>query len=485
MTDSIEQTSDAGLDDLKPASPYGYSTFGQYSRYFLLVLLVPLIGWLCFRGFDKTNLLLLVESLALGGMLLFPKFGAGLLRAFVLFSMLVNVVSIAVNHVEISGGGYDAPPQVIVYLLSFCMATATFFELKSWVANSQRGLVVKLLGWGVLTIPALAYIVAVPLWTTISMQYWPDETKLALKDPDWKLVNEMSFRASKFAVFATFTFLGACLGSFLNVVAYCLPRGESIGLRDSSCPQCQAKIQRVDNLPIFSFINLGGRCRNCRQVIPIRYLLVELVVALIFGSLFLYELLAGCSNVPNFNISHRGVLWIILYPKWPAIGLYIYHVLWMSALVMLALIEIDRLPLKIRHILVLMMGFLLPAVFLTHLQPIGIEEKIPGWSLSLAPNVAQAVKLGAGLVAGVMLGAMVRFLAIRNSNSTILVAFGLSGMVLGWQGLIQILPIYAICFLLAGLGLANWERVKHNSVSVLVVAVMIHQPFWRFISSWW
>ena len=71
-------------------------------------------------------------------------------------------------------------------------------------------------------------------------------------------------------------------------------------------------IRRRDNFPIISFLLLGGRCRECRVPIPIRYLGVELVAALIFASLFLYELVTGAANVPGFRpYLYTGIVWII------------------------------------------------------------------------------------------------------------------------------------------------------------------------------
>src|SRR3712207_5035271 len=69
--------------------------------------------------------------------------------------------------------------------------------------------------------------------------------------------------------------LGAVLGSFLNVVAYRLPRGESLSRPRSRCPGCLTQIRAYDNVPVLSWLALRGRCRACREPIPARYPLVE------------------------------------------------------------------------------------------------------------------------------------------------------------------------------------------------------------------
>lgn len=78
-----------------------------------------------------------------------------------------------------------------------------------------------------------------------------------------------------------FTF-GACVGSFLNVVIWRLPRDKSLVRPPSACPGCGSLIRWYDNIPILSWLLLGGRCRRCRMSISIRYPIIELVTALLF-----------------------------------------------------------------------------------------------------------------------------------------------------------------------------------------------------------
>ena len=73
--------------------------------------------------------------------------------------------------------------------------------------------------------------------------------------------------------------LGAIAGSFLNVVAYRLPRHESLVAPASRCPRCGAPVKPYDNVPIVSYLLLRGRCRNCSATISRRYPLVEALTA--------------------------------------------------------------------------------------------------------------------------------------------------------------------------------------------------------------
>src|SRR5882724_12262353 len=77
---------------------------------------------------------------------------------------------------------------------------------------------------------------------------------------------------------------GAIIGSFLNVVIHRLPREESIVFPNSRCPSCGAVIAFYDNVPLLSYVALGGRCRSCKTHISGRYPTVELLTALLYVS---------------------------------------------------------------------------------------------------------------------------------------------------------------------------------------------------------
>src|SRR3989338_2250881 len=80
--------------------------------------------------------------------------------------------------------------------------------------------------------------------------------------------------------------LGLIIGSFLNVVIFRLEKNQSFLFGRSACPYCGQKIAWSDNIPIFSFIILAGRCRHCQKKISWQYPALELATALIFLWLF-------------------------------------------------------------------------------------------------------------------------------------------------------------------------------------------------------
>jgi leader peptidase (prepilin peptidase)/N-methyltransferase len=86
---------------------------------------------------------------------------------------------------------------------------------------------------------------------------------------------------------AGFFCFGLIFGSFLNVCIYRLPRGLSVVAPRSACPSCHTPIAAFDNIPVLSWLMLGGRCRHCREGITPRYAIVELTCGLLFLLSFL------------------------------------------------------------------------------------------------------------------------------------------------------------------------------------------------------
>ncbi len=78
--------------------------------------------------------------------------------------------------------------------------------------------------------------------------------------------------------------LGVVVGSFLNVVVHRVPERQSVVRPRSRCPRCNTSLKSRDNIPVLSWLLLGGRCRNCRGAISLRYPLVELATAALFAA---------------------------------------------------------------------------------------------------------------------------------------------------------------------------------------------------------
>ena len=86
--------------------------------------------------------------------------------------------------------------------------------------------------------------------------------------------------------FAFIFAFGCCIGSFLNVVIYRLPRDKSLIKPPSACPECGKHILFYDNIPLISWLLLGRKCRYCKTPISPRYFVIELLTGLVFTGLF-------------------------------------------------------------------------------------------------------------------------------------------------------------------------------------------------------
>ena len=124
--------------------------------------------------------------------------------------------------------------------------------------------------------------------------------------------------------------LGLLIGSFLNVVAHRLPRKLSIVSPPSACPHCGSRIRGYDNIPVISWVVLGGKCRDCRAPISARYPLVEAGTAVFFTVVALWfwpiVVAAGATGTPASIAA------------WLAFAAFLYLA---AVSVALALIDID------------------------------------------------------------------------------------------------------------------------------------------------
>jgi leader peptidase (prepilin peptidase)/N-methyltransferase len=137
--------------------------------------------------------------------------------------------------------------------------------------------------------------------------------------------------------------IGACIGSFLNVVAYRTPRGMSVVWKPSHCPSCGHDIRPRDNLPVLGWLLLRGRCRDCGAPISPRYAIVEAAMGAAFFTLAYVELFSGGGNIPGGPFLEAADSWNTVWnPNWTVLRIYIYHCTLLSLLMAMALIDQDR-----------------------------------------------------------------------------------------------------------------------------------------------
>ncbi|MBD1193411.1 A24 family peptidase [Vulcanococcus sp. Clear-D1] len=123
--------------------------------------------------------------------------------------------------------------------------------------------------------------------------------------------------------------LGACIGSFLNVVAWRLPRQESVVRPRSHCPRCGTTLRWFENIPVLSWLLLRGRCRHCGTAIAVQYPAVELLCSGLFVAAA-----AAPAAVSAAGSSLAGApAWLVVLAGW----------LLISLLLPMVLIDLDQL----------------------------------------------------------------------------------------------------------------------------------------------
>lgn len=133
-------------------------------------------------------------------------------------------------------------------------------------------------------------------------------------------------------------FYGICIGSFLNVVIYRLPRNESLIKRSSHCTTCGAKIRIRDIIPIFSWLILRGKCRSCGEKISPRYPIVETLNGLVYVITF---------TVMDFNL--QSILYCLFFSILICVGFIDWDTMEMDPwmLLLIAALAIPELVLSI------------------------------------------------------------------------------------------------------------------------------------------
>lgn len=263
--------------------------------------------------------------------------------------------------------------------------------------------------------------------------------------------------------------LGASIGSFLNVVVYRLPARMSLTRPGSHCPACKRPIRWYDNVPMFSWIWLRGRCRDCDATISPRYPAVEATTAAMFVVLGLVEGLSGGKNLPLQTVPDAGQL----------AGMVTYHLLLVCTLLSAALIEYDghRLPVQV-VVPALAVGWLAPLVW-PHLHPVPAWPALTGWAAGLADGTA-------GLALGLVLGLAVWRVIGAGRNFGFLLALCCVGLFLGWQAVGVLAALSVAVHLLFGiLRRLTSPAVPNLPAAWLALATLVWILSWGSLTSRW
>lgn len=336
---------------------------------------------------------------------------------------------------------------------------------------------------------------------------------------DWQLTLVASCMETVFL--AWFLATGAAIGSFVNVVAYRWPNGLSI-LGSSHCPYCTHDLSASENIPIFGWLRLRGRCKSCRLPISPRYLLVELWMLAVFGWIFYSVFLPAISPI----IAQRNMASISLERKLFENGLASLVLLnfWMLAgLVTVALITIQRsrVPFKL-WFWILLPRFLIPLV-----QPkvSHVSWNKAAWSKwlpesmiqSLSPRWDVLIALVLGIIVGALLGIAVDLLtrwlrsllglpplqisgdaesdsiqgdASPRFNLRLVGIFCIAGALVGWQAMLAVASLDLLLTLCATLYLAlktpmqasRDQQLSHGSNSSVCLRAFENPVVWVWLA---
>lgn len=305
--------------------------------------------------------------------------------------------------------------------------------------------------------------------------------------------------------------LGSCFGSFLNVVIYRLPAGLSLGRPKSRCPRCETPLAARDNIPIFGWLILRGRCRYCGLPIAARYPIVETTCGIVFLVLLFGELVRGGANLPLRDPDHFHVnsgFWLVWFMKWDLAGLYLYHCFLTITVLAVCMIGFDRhLPVSRLRQFAVFVGLLCGTMW-PELRP------VPAWPFPQSleqmhwgfvwtdPLISPGAKYWTGVtltglldgLAGLAVGAFIGWLVVwqlhgqsesetRTSVLAIRDGFVLAGVFLGWQA-VGMLAVVAIPLLFVTAFVDNsltGDRLMRRAAPCFFGLLLAFIVSWQFL----
>ncbi len=277
--------------------------------------------------------------------------------------------------------------------------------------------------------------------------------------------------------------LGCCVGSFLNVCIYRIPREMSLVRPGSHCPCCNEPIAWYDNIPIVSWLSLGGLCRRCGVLISPRYLFVELLTGAIFVWVF---------------ASHRTSDVTVVLSHLPAFGAYVVLA---TALIAASFVDIERMVIPDEiSIGGMYLGPILCAIWPQIIvRPRAADAPLTAWLLrvtgipgsghlaGLAASVL-GMAVGAAMIyaAGVLGKALFRKEAMGFGDVKLM---GMIGAIIGCEG--ALLAFFVACVFGAVIGIALLLRRRDTHIpfgpylAAGALAVMLHRgDMLRVLRSW-
>lgn len=287
--------------------------------------------------------------------------------------------------------------------------------------------------------------------------------------------------------------VGACLGSFLNVVALRVPRHETIG-GGSYCPYCCVPIRSRDNVPILGWLGLRGRCNACRLPIPPRYMIIEIIAGAMVCALVWVQVVHGGCNLPLDGFNPQNPARLVM--RWDSllIGRTLYYALMLLYLMTTALVVGNRLLLPPLMVIAGWLLALVPALVWPHLLIYNWKSESMRTFAGQELYLAGSMTVVTGVIVGVFIARATLISLYPKADPKLLSShadtkqaydwiwqWAWLGAVFGWQGALGTALIW--CLLLAFLYpfIRRWDFPLALPPALLFVATTVHLLLWRLL----
>lgn len=285
--------------------------------------------------------------------------------------------------------------------------------------------------------------------------------------------------------------VGACMGSFLNVVALRAPRGETIG-GSSYCPYCHSSIRSRDNIPILGWLGLRGRCYACRLPISPRYMIIEIIAGVLMGVIVWVQVIHGGINLPLDGYIPGSPSRLVLRWDTLLLGRSLYHILVLLYLMTCALVVGNRLHLP---------GSMIASGWILTVVPPLCFPRLLMWSwksvaLSEFSGAAQYLQAAMTIMTGGVVGVLLARATLTalypgadpklsSSHTDTKSAWdwvwqlAWLGVAFGWQGVLGVGLMWCILLAIVYPWIRKWQFPLALPPTLLFSAAWLHLLLWR------
>lgn len=301
------------------------------------------------------------------------------------------------------------------------------------------------------------------IWPVLNFDWPTEETASAARAIRWsRLQHTITTSLSEAAAAIWVFFLGACVGSFLNVVVYRVPLGQSVVSHASYCPKCGEGIRPSDNIPVIGWLKLKGECRNCHLPISSRYPIVEFTIGSLFLFLHFVQVTSAGANIPVRPIGFRtGAMATLFQPNLELLGLTLYHCYLLCSIFSWAMILRDGNRVPARAVVTTFAIGAVPAICFPMLLPFPVMTAKEALAVlpavipaTLSRHVAAAATVFVGACVGAVIATVFRIITRKWSsvqNVWDVPSWMLIGIFLGWQAVTGTLLVTIVWMLVTGL----------------------------------